>query len=140
VIEPQAGALKILVAEDNPIIRTLISKLLLKRGYPSDLVCNGKEAVAAVKRQSYDLVLMDMQMPEMDGISAAKAIRASTGPEREVPIIALTANALVGQREICLDAGMNDFLTKPIRPDALYTAIVHWGAAGSKAPLEATAC
>jgi PAS domain S-box-containing protein len=139
-IEPEVSALKILVAEDNPIIRTLISKLLLKRGYRSDLVCNGKEAVAEVSRQSYDLVLMDMQMPEMDGISAARAIRASTGPEREVPIIALTANALVGQREICLDAGMNDFLTKPIRPDALYAAIVHWGSVKSRTAAEADAC
>ncbi len=139
-IEADANELKILVAEDNPIIRTLISKLLSKRGYRPDLVCNGKEAVAAVKRQSYDLVLMDMQMPEMDGISAAKEIRASTGPEREVPIIALTANALVGQRDICLAAGMNDFLTKPIQPDALYAGIVQWGSVKSRAPAEADVC
>jgi signal transduction histidine kinase/FixJ family two-component response regulator len=127
-IDPEATALHILVAEDNDIIRLLISKLLTKRGHQADLVCNGKEAVAAVQRRRYDLVLMDMQMPEMDGISAAKAIRALPGPEREVPIIALTANALVGQRDICLAAGMNDFLTKPIQPDALYAAVLHWGA------------
>ena len=126
-----AGALKILVADDNDIIRSLISKLLAKRGYHADPVCNGREAVAAVQRRSYDLVLMDMQMPEMDGISAARAIRASTGPQREVRIIALTANALVGQRDICLAAGMNQFLTKPIQPDALYAAVLRWGAARS---------
>jgi len=66
-------------------------------------------------------------MPEMDGITAAKRIRNLSGPERVVPIVALTANALGGQREICLAAGMNDFLTKPIRPEALYEAIQHWG-------------
>ncbi|NVN84912.1 MAG: response regulator [Rhodopseudomonas sp.] len=126
-IDPRAGSLDILVAEDDAIIRKLISKLLSRRGYQPDLVCNGKEAVAAVQRKSYDLVLMDMQMPVMDGISAATAIRALSGPERDVPIIALTANALVGQREICLAAGMDDFLTKPIQPDALYAAILHRG-------------
>jgi signal transduction histidine kinase/ActR/RegA family two-component response regulator len=119
--------LSILVAEDNAIIRKLISKLLEKQGLQADFVGNGKDAVAAVGQKFYDLVLMDMQMPEMDGVSAARAIRALSGPERDVPIIALTANALVGQRESCLTAGMNDFLTKPIQPDALYAAIVRWG-------------
>lgn len=122
-----AAALCILVAEDNAIVRTLISKLLARRGYRADLVCNGREAVEAVQRKRYDLVLMDMQMPEMDGISATRRIRASNGPERDLPIIALTANATVGQREICLAAGMNSFLTKPIQPDGLYDAISRWG-------------
>jgi signal transduction histidine kinase/DNA-binding NarL/FixJ family response regulator len=129
MIEANAAAIDILVAEDNDIIRTLISKLLARRGYYADLVGNGREAVEAVQKKCYDLVLMDMQMPQMDGITAAKTIRALSGPEREVPIIALTANALVGQREICLAAGMNSFLTKPIQPDALYEAILRWGAA-----------
>ena len=125
--EAGAAALDILVAEDNDVIRNLILKLLARRGYRADVVCNGRLAVEAVQKKSYHLVLMDMQMPEMDGITAAKRIRNLSGPERVVPIVALTANALGGQREICLAAGMNDFLTKPIRPEALYEAIQHWG-------------
>ena len=131
---PQALNLRILVAEDNDILRKLVLKLLERRGLWADFVVNGKEAVAAVQQKSYDLVLMDMQMPEMDGISATRAIRALAGRERDVPIIALTANALVGQRESCSAAGMNDFLTKPIQPEALYEAITRWGAARVKEP------
>jgi light-regulated signal transduction histidine kinase (bacteriophytochrome)/CheY-like chemotaxis protein len=121
-----AAAFDILVVEDNDIIRTLISKLLARRGYHADLVFNGRQAVEAVQRKSYQLVLMDMQMPVMDGISATEAIRKLGGPERQVPIIALTANALAGQREKCLAVGMNGFLTKPIQPDALYGTVQHW--------------
>lgn len=125
--EADAVALDILVAEDNDIIRSLISKLLSRRGYSTDLVSNGREAVEAVQRKCYDLVLMDMQMPVLDGISATRQIRALEGPAAEVAVIALTANALVGEREACLAAGMNDFLSKPIRPEALYDAIQqHW--------------
>ena len=129
--EVDAASFDILVAEDNPIMRTLTSKLLARRGYQADIVCNGEEAVAAVREKQYDLVLMDMQMPQMDGISATAAIRALDGPQRNVPIIALTANALVGQREICLTAGMNGFLTKPIQPDALYDELKRWTARDS---------
>jgi CheY-like chemotaxis protein len=129
-IETNAAELDILVAQDNDIIRKLISKLLARRGYRADLVCNGKEAVEAVQKKSYHLVLMDMQMPQMDGIVATETIRALSGPACGVPIIALTANALVGQREICIAAGMNSFLTKPIQPDALYAAILRFGVTG----------
>jgi PAS domain S-box-containing protein len=115
--------LDILVAEDSPIIAMLISTLLSKRSYGVHLVGNGRLALEAVQRKSYDLVLMDVQMPEMDGISATKAIRALPGQERDIPIIALTANAFVGQRETYLAAGMNDYVTKPIQPAALFAAI-----------------
>jgi CheY-like chemotaxis protein len=108
-------------------IRTLISKLLTKRGHRAELVSNGIQAVAAVRATSYDLVLMDMQMPEMDGVSATRIIRELTGPEREIAIVALTGNALVGQREICLAAGMNDYLSKPFEPADFYAAIDRWG-------------
>jgi CheY-like chemotaxis protein len=125
-LAPDAADLDILIVEDNPIIRSLVFKLLARRGYEADQVNNGKEALEAVRAKRYGLVLMDMQMPEMDGLSATKAIRNLRGPERNVPIVALTANALVGQRETCLAAGMNGFLTKPIKPEALYDAISCW--------------
>jgi two-component system, sensor histidine kinase len=125
-LAPDAADIDILIVEDNPIIRSLVFKLLARRGYEADQVNNGKEALEAVRAKRYGLVLMDMQMPEMDGLSATKAIRNLRGPERNVPIVALTANALVGQRETCLAAGMNSFLTKPIKPEALYDAISCW--------------
>ncbi|MDU1666033.1 MAG: ATP-binding protein [Bradyrhizobium sp.] len=118
--------LDILVAEDSPIIATLIQSLLVKQGFRPTMVVNGAEAIAAISDKVYDLVLMDVQMPEMDGISATKAIRQLPGPERCVPIIALTANALVGQRETYLAAGMNDYVTKPIQPPLLFAAIRRW--------------
>ncbi|CCE02297.1 MHYT domain-containing protein [Bradyrhizobium sp. STM 3809] len=119
--------LTILVVDDTPIIRTLITKLLARFGCQFDVACNGREAIDAVQGKRYDIVLMDMQMPEMDGMTATAAIRGLDGPASDVPIIALTANALVGQREICIGAGMNDFLTKPIDPEALQAALARWG-------------
>ncbi|WP_315782012.1 ATP-binding protein [Bradyrhizobium sp. SZCCHNR2011] len=115
--------LEILVAEDSPIIATLIHSLLVKQGFKPTRVVNGAEAVAAVSARPYDIILMDVQMPEMDGISATRAIRQLPGPQSHVPIIALTANALVGQREAYLAAGMNDYVTKPIQPPLLFAAI-----------------
>lgn len=123
---PDVADVRILVAEDNDILRMLISKLLANRGYSADLVENGAKAVNAAATGAYDLILMDMQMPELDGVSATKAIRGLDGNVRAVPIIALTANALVGQREACLAAGMNDFVSKPIQPEVLYAAVRRW--------------
>ena len=119
--------LKILVAEDSPIIRTLISKQLVRLGFEAHLVCNGAEAVEAVQSDHYDVILMDMQMPVMDGISATREIRSLPRPVRDIPVIALTPNALIGERESCLAAGRNAFLTKPIQPNALRAAILDWG-------------
>jgi CheY-like chemotaxis protein len=131
-IEQDARSLKILVAEDNPLIQKLISRLLRKRGHHLDLVWNGSDAVAAVQRESYDLILMDMQMPDMDGIAATKIIRGLNGPARTLPIVALTGNALTGQREICLAAGMNDYLSKPFEPADLYAAIDRWSCGATR--------
>jgi signal transduction histidine kinase/ActR/RegA family two-component response regulator len=128
-VETASRPLAILVAEDNAMIRILIAKLLKKRGHMADMVVNGREAVAAVGKKSYDLVLMDMHMPEMDGVSATLTIRNLTGPERLLPIVALTGNALVGQRESCLAAGMNDYLSKPFESADFYAVIDKWGAA-----------
>jgi CheY-like chemotaxis protein len=128
--EITSRSLNILVAEDNILIQKLISKLLAKAGHHAEIVPNGAQAVIAVERQSYDLVLMDMQMPELDGVSAARKIRQLPGAMSGVPIIALTGNALVGQRESCLAAGMNDYLSKPFEPEQLYAAIDRLGGAG----------
>lgn len=124
---PDLGhSIKVLVAEDSPIIATLISSLLKKQNFEAHLVTNGRQAVAAVMKDAYDIILMDVNMPEMDGISATQAIRALPEPQSKLPIIALTANAIVGQREIYLAAGMNDYVTKPIQPNTLFQAIQRW--------------
>ena len=111
--------LRILVAEDNVVNQKVALALLNRLGYTPDLVENGRKAVDSVDRIDYDLVLMDVQMPEMDGLEATRVIRSSVGAERQPTIVALTANALDGDREICLAAGMDDYLSKPIQLEAL---------------------
>ncbi len=115
--------LRILVADDNRVNRMIAEMLLAKHGHVVDTVVNGVEAVDAVRKAEYDLVLMDVQMPEMDGITATSQIRSSAGPENNVKIIALTANAMSGQREEYLANGMNDYVSKPINSRLLFSAI-----------------
>ena len=115
--------LMVLVAEDNDVNQTVIRAMLEGAGHRVDTVANGAEAVDAVTRQPYNVILMDVQMPEMDGISAARRIRALPGPERDIPIIALTANAMKGDRESYLDAGMDDYVAKPIDPSLITAAL-----------------
>ncbi len=107
--------LHILIAEDNLVNQKLAAKLLEKQGHTSLIANNGREAVEAWETEAFDAVLMDMQMPEMDGIEATKEIRAK---ERElgkhIPIIAMTANVMRGDRERCLEAGMDDYIPKPV--------------------------
>jgi CheY-like chemotaxis protein/HPt (histidine-containing phosphotransfer) domain-containing protein len=112
------------MAEDNPFNQRVVLLLLAKAGHVVTVVNNGSEAVAAVDRQRFDVVLMDLQMPVMDGLQATAAIRASeTGNSRHVPIIALTAHARKEDEECCLAAGMDGYISKPIREDQLYQAI-----------------
>jgi len=120
--------LRILVAEDNPSNQFLIRTLLEKFNYACTIANNGQEALeAVVGGGKYDLVLMDMQMPVMDGIDATRAIRALPGSSGKMPIIALTADAMTGVRDKVLNAGMNDYLSKPIDVRALSKALGHWG-------------
>lgn len=114
-----ADQLRILVAEDNLVNQKLISRLLGKLGYSFDLVGDGVEALALVEKASYEIVLMDCQMPEMDGYEATRRIRANRQIEKQPWIIAMTANAMQGDREKCLEAGMDDYLAKPIDLSAL---------------------
>jgi CheY-like chemotaxis protein len=119
------GAMRILLAEDNLINQKLAMHLLAKFGYTADAVINGRQAVEALEKRPYDLVLMDIQMPEMDGFEATAVIRdpQSAVLNHAVPIIALTAHAMKGDREKCLGAGMNDYVAKPIQPEVLRKAI-----------------
>jgi two-component system sensor histidine kinase/response regulator len=122
------SAARILVVEDNAVNQKVVQKLLERQGYRSDLAGNGFEALAALRERPYDLVLMDCQMPEMDGFEATRQLRDPASAVRDVaiPVIALTANAMQGDRERCLEAGMNDYLTKPIAPQALAEALARW--------------
>jgi len=116
--------LRILLAEDNAVNQKLALRLLQRMGYTAELAKNGIEALERVEASPYDVVLMDVQMPEMDGLEAARRIvaRAGTGPRPR--LVAMTANAMQGDREACLAAGMDDYVTKPIRVEALVEALM----------------
>jgi CheY-like chemotaxis protein len=115
--------LRLLLAEDNTINQKLALTMLARLGYRADVAANGLEVLAALERQPYDVVLMDVQMPEMDGLEASRRIRRQWPDEQGPRIIAMTANATIEDRDICLAAGMDDYVSKPIRPQALITAL-----------------
>lgn len=121
-----AGALPVLLAEDSRPNQLVATTLLAKVGLRVDVVENGLQAVAAVNRRDYALVLMDLAMPDMDGIEATGCIRALPGKRGRVPIVAMTANAFDEDRQRCLDAGMDGYLSKPIDRRALFAALLQW--------------
>jgi CheY-like chemotaxis protein/HPt (histidine-containing phosphotransfer) domain-containing protein len=128
VREMRRGAVRILLAEDNITNQHVAIGILAKLGLHADAVGDGVEAVAALEKVMYDLVLMDVQMPEMDGFEATRRIRdpESAVLNHEIPIVAMTAHAMPGDRERCLEAGMDDYVTKPIAPEALADALDRW--------------
>ena len=118
-----ARSLHILLAEDNPVNQKLAVRLIEKAGNSVVAVKNGREAVEQVGRDHFDVILMDVSMPEMDGLEATAVLRAKYQNDRHIPIIAMTAHALIGDREMCLRAGMDGYVSKPIAPEALFSAI-----------------
>jgi CheY-like chemotaxis protein len=126
-LDPKMAArhpLRILLAEDNLVNQKLALRLLQQMGYRADLAANGIEAIECVERKVYDVVLMDVQMPEMDGLEASRQITASHAAHKRPRIVAMTANAMQGDREQCLAAGMDDYVTKPFRVEALVDALL----------------
>lgn len=119
--------IKILVAEDNIINQKVVQKILAKIGYTAKFVSNGKEAVAALRQEDYDLIFMDLQMPEMDGLEATRRINSNyeNNPKKPI-IIAMTANAMKGDKERCLEAGMQDYISKPVQVEDVESAIAKW--------------
>ena len=120
LIQASERSLRVLLAEDNPVNQTLAMRILERLGHKVEVVNNGKEALRQVQAEEFDLILMDVQMPEMDGLEATTAIRqAETGTGKHTPIVAMTAHAMKGDREKCLSAGMDGYLSKPVRIDEL---------------------
>jgi CheY-like chemotaxis protein len=130
---PEAAALRVLYADDHHANRILIQAMLGAKGHACDLACDGAEAVRMAEAGGYDLILMDIQMPVLDGVGAACEIRALDGPEGRVPILALTANTLSDQVESYRAAGMQDCIAKPVNMAELLAQVARWGAPGGSA-------
>jgi CheY-like chemotaxis protein len=115
--------LRILVAEDNTVNQEIIAAVLKHDGHDVDIVANGLEAIDNVKSFSYDVILMDIHMPELDGVAATREIRSLSGDAAKTPIIALTADAMAGDQEKYMSLGMNDYVSKPVEPRLLFSII-----------------
>jgi CheY-like chemotaxis protein len=126
---------RVLVAEDNVVNQKVAVRMLETLGLRADVAANGREAVGMFELLPYDLVFMDCQMPEMDGYEATQEIRRREGPGRHVAIIAMTADVLAGCRERCLEAGMDDFVGKPVAMEALFEALQRWTPMKEPAPV-----
>ncbi|MBD2187764.1 response regulator [Pseudanabaena mucicola] len=126
--EPSLSNLRILLAEDNAVNQKVALRVLKHLGYQADLAINGKEAVTAIADKSYDLILMDVQMPEMDGLEATKQIRQQQAASAVAPVIivAMTANAASDDQSICRNAGMDDYISKPIQIEKLKNLLQHY--------------
>jgi CheY-like chemotaxis protein len=119
-------AVRVLVAEDNPVNQRVAVLMLGKLGIRPDLAASGREAVAMFEKTPYDLIFMDCQMPELDGYAASREIRSLEPSGRRVTIVAMTAEAMEGSRELCIDAGMDDYIAKPVKRDEIFEAIRKW--------------
>jgi len=137
-VEASSTSTRVLVAEDNATNQLIISTVLKKRGYRVELVANGQEALRALRDLPFDIVLMDVQMPVMDGIEATGRVREFAGSVANIPIIGVTAHALKGDRERFIAAGMNDYIEKPIRSDDMFAKIEQWVAEAEKPSARAT--
>ncbi|MCK4224314.1 MAG: response regulator [candidate division Zixibacteria bacterium] len=126
IAEQKRRRIRILLAEDNPMNQKLAVALLKKAGFSVDAVENGRMVIEALDRTTYNLILMDVQMPKMDGFEATKAIRERKDEKKHTPIVAMTAHAMKGDRERCLNSGMDDYISKPIEPQELFDAIEKW--------------
>jgi len=143
---PDPSAAFILVVEDSPVNRLVTARVLERCGFRAHVVNDGREALDALSMQSYDAVLMDCQMPELDGYEATRELRRREGDGRRTPVIAMTAHAMTGDRERCLAAGMDDYIAKPVRSQALVAILARWIARDDQSgpeqvatPAEATA-
>lgn len=124
VVEP--GVNRVLLVEDNPVNQKVAIRILEKLGFAVTAAGNGLEALRSLELAPYDLVLTDVQMPEMDGLELARAIRSLPGDLARIPIVAMTANAMKGDREKCLAAGMDDYVAKPVETAELSAAVHRW--------------
>ena len=118
-------SLRILLVEDNIINQRVAMALISKTGIKLDVVGDGLEALEAIQNENYSIVFMDVQMPKMDGLTATREIRQTLNM-RDLPIVAMTANAMKGDKEKCFEAGMDDYISKPIKPDSLYNTMETW--------------
>lgn len=138
---PPPGASRpcVLVAEDNHVNQTVAVKWLERLGFDSEVAADGEVALAALERRRYAAVLMDCHMPRLDGYETTRALRRREGDGERTPVIAMTANAMTGDRERCLDAGMDDYLPKPVRPDTLRAMLARWVPESSRHPVDGVA-